>query len=319
MNAVLQCFSNIKRLRCELLQKDNFNELEKNKLNNQKLSFALSNVIKNLWENTKLNVYQPKYFQKIIIEIYPNILKEPFLEPINLINFILNQMHRELRIVNIISNQNLFQNNFNDFDLYKKNYEINNNSIIIRLFNGYSMRIQKCIQCNNFINMIENFEFLNFSLNEVKNFKNDNTNYINIYDCFEYFEKIETIYQFCNNCSSQYNKQQIKLVYLPQILIINFLYEKNNQNNISIIFDESINLKKYILYNNESPYYYELIGVICRLNSEENQFIAFCKNSDYKCNWYKYHDDKVTKCSFNQILSNEYQIYTLFFSHINKF
>ena len=114
MNAVLQCFSNIKRLRCELLQKDNFNELEKNKLNNQKLSFALSIVIKNLWENIKLNAFQPKYFQKIIIEIYPNILNEPYIEPINLINFILNQMHRELRIVNIISNQNLFQNNFND-------------------------------------------------------------------------------------------------------------------------------------------------------------------------------------------------------------
>ena len=68
MNATLQCFSNIQNLRNNLLEK--YEILEKNK-NKYKLSFALAEVIKNLWENLDINYYAPQYFKDIISEMNP--------------------------------------------------------------------------------------------------------------------------------------------------------------------------------------------------------------------------------------------------------
>ena len=49
MNATIQCFSNIKSLRIELLNQNTFQDLEKNK-NDKKLSYALAFEFKNLWK-----------------------------------------------------------------------------------------------------------------------------------------------------------------------------------------------------------------------------------------------------------------------------
>lgn len=102
---------------------------------------------------------------------------------------------------------------------------------------------------------------------------------------------------------------------MPKTLIINFEYQKDLQNNINVVYEEYLNLKKYIrLNNNNSPYYYELIGAICSPNSNEkrNHYISYCKNSN-NCEWYRYDDNKVTKSSFKEISSHPY---ILFFSYV---
>ena len=102
-----------------------------------------------------------------------------------------------------------------------------------------------------------------------------------------------------------------RLLNMPSTLIINFEYKENM---IKVIYEEYLILKKYLRINNNSnsPFYYELIGAICRVNSNnENNFVAFCKNEN--CNWYKYNDNKVTKSSFAEI---EGFPYSLFFSYI---
>ena len=66
--------------------------------------------------------------------------------------------------------------------------------------------------------------------------------------------------------------------------------------------------------SDDSPYYYELIGVISCLNSNEkgNYYVAYCKNSnDFQ--WYKFNDIEVTKSSFKEIIG---QPFILFFSYI---
>ena len=45
MNATIQCFSNVRNLRNELLNKDLYKDLEKNKNTNKKLSFDLAEVL----------------------------------------------------------------------------------------------------------------------------------------------------------------------------------------------------------------------------------------------------------------------------------
>ena len=320
MNAVIQCLSNISRLRIELISKDFYKELENNKLNNTKLSFSFAEVLKNLWENLNQRTYDHKNFINIIYNINPNFDKI-YDEPKKIIIFLFDNIHKELNIPKINNNNELsyflFQNNINryniDFNSFKKDFENKNNSIITREFNGYSNIIQGCFYCNLKSETFENFEILNFSLDEIRKFKGYNFNYVNIYECFEYYVRKEYFPKNCNNCGK--NIINFKELFMPQTLIVNFEYQKDLQNNVNVVYEEYLNLKKYIRFNNNnSPYYYELVGVICCPNSNEklNHYISFCKNSN-NCEWYQYNDNKVTKSSFKEING---QPYTLFFSYI---
>jgi len=66
MNATLQCFSNTPKLRSYLLDKDNYRKLEFTKDSNSKLSFALAEVLKNLWEVLTQRDYPPEHFKNVI-------------------------------------------------------------------------------------------------------------------------------------------------------------------------------------------------------------------------------------------------------------
>ena len=319
VNAIIQCFSNIPRFKYELLKKEIYDDLEENKLNYKKLSFALAEVLKNLWENLSLLVYKPNNFINVLNEEKPDI-DHAFYEPRDLIEFLLKEIHYELNApqnirIEINKDSNIFQNNalIKVFNNYKKNYENVHNSIITKEFNGYYIDLQGCFICNNYhinISNINNFRFLNFSLEEIKHFKNYNFNCVNIYDCFEYFEKMQQHSFVCNKCGMQMGKSS-RILNLPCTLIINFEYKENM---IKVIYEEFLILKKYLRINNNSnsPFYYELIGAICRVNSNnENNYVAFCKNEN--CDWYKYNDNKVTKSSFGEI---EGFPCSLFFSYI---
>ena len=311
INPIIQCFSNVQRLKFELLSM--YNDLKNNKSSEKKLSFALAKVLKNLWENLNIREYKPKTF----IEIIKSNINQTIKEPKQLIDYLLKEIHYELNNVenmNIVMNQNmnLFQNNnfIEVFDIYKKNYENRNNSIISKEFSGYFTEVQRCTNCNfYFINSknIQHFNFLNFNLDIIIKFKNYNFNCIDICECFEYFQKKENIFLNCNICGAQMYKFT-KILNMPNTLIINFDY---NGTKVRINYKEYLNLKKNILFNNDI-FYYELIGVITYINNEnENNFVAYCKND--KCIWYKYNDNKVTKSSFREIDGIPF---VLFYSYI---
>ena len=313
MNAILQCFSNIPGLRNELLRTDIYHDLENNKNTSKKLSFALAEVLKNLWENINERFYSPENFKKEINNLfkenmYPNI--KDFI--INL----LNKLHQELN-----HPQNNFQinNNFIDnrnfkqvFNYFYQNFISQNNSIISDVFFGFSVFINTCLICKNETYNINVYNNLSFNLKDIASYKNNN-NILSINDCFDYNEKKNIFPSFnCRNCKQNQAIKENKLFIGPKTLIINFDTEKDS--NINISLDEYLNLREYISYN-DSPYYYELVGVIC-LDSENNtdNFIAFCKNSE-NCNWYKYNNENVSKCLFNEIRQNG-KYYTLFYHYI---
>ena len=318
MNATLQCFSNIKRIRNSLI--NNYQLLLRNK-EKQRLSFALADVLKNLWENLYISYYEPNYFKQTISEMNPLFKGIQANDPKDLVLFLLETMHKEL---NYPSKNNIYNNyvanncNFNEvFTEFINDFTSKNNSIICEEFYGCINSMTTCGFCGITIHNVQVMNILFFPLEEVRKFMMYQNNTVKIEDCFKYNEKQEIYSSFyCNNCRQIYPAyNQSKLIYVPPTLIINLNRGKGIEFNVNIDFDEYLNLRKYA-YANDSLYLYELVGVICHFGSNDmgGHFIAYCKNSN-NCEWYKYNDSIVTKCDFKEIKYSRLP-YVLFYSYI---
>ena len=318
MNATLQCFSNIRRLRNYLI--NNFQLLQYNK-NKLRLSFALVDVLKNLWQNLYITYYEPKYFKQIISEMNPLFKGIQANDPKDLVLFLLETMHKEL---NYPTKKNFYNNfvannsNFNEvFTEFINDFTSKNNSIICQEFYGCINSMTTCGYCGITIHNVQVMNILFFPLEEVRKFMMYQNNTVKIEDCFKYNEKQEIYSSFyCNNCRQIYPAyNQSKLIYVPPTLIINLNRGKGIEFNVNIDFDEYLNVRKYV-YANDSFYFYELVGVICHLGTNDmgGHFIAYCKNSN-NCEWYKYNDSIVTKCDFKEI-KNSRLPYVLFYSYL---
>ena len=320
MNATLQCFSNTPKLRSYLLNKDNYSDLENNKESTNKLSFALAEVLKNLWEVLTQRDYPPNHFKNVISEMNPLFKGIKANDPKDLILFLLETMHNEL---NKAPNKNLKPNYIDDtyfesvfYDFYQ-NYMNKNKSIIAEEFNGYTNSMTSCGYCRTTIHNVQTFNILFFPLEEIRKFMNYKHNNVLIKDCFQFYQKNNIFPSFyCNKC--KYLCQSIntnRLIYTPQTLIINLNRGRGLEYNVNIIFDEYLNIREFI-FSPESPYYYELTGVICHFgnNDEGGHFIAYCKNSN-NCEWYKFNDSYVSKCYFYEV-QNANLPYVLFYNYV---
>lgn len=100
-------------------------------------------------------------------------------------------------------------------------------------------------------------------------------------------------------------------------MIINLDRGKGIKDNIKINFDEYLELKNYIYYP-QSPHFYELIGIICSLDSFDmnKHFIAFCKNSE-NIKWYKFNDEIVEESNIIDALNCGVP-YILFYNYIKS-
>ena len=171
-----------------------------------------------------------------------------------------------------------------------------------------------CELCHTIIHNVQAFNIIFFPLEEIRIFKNYNN--VNIYDCFDYYEKQDSYPSFyCNYCKQNCQAvQQTLLLNPPKNIIINLNHGKGIQFKVNIVFEEYLNIIKYIY--SKDIFYYELTGVICHFDSNDmgGHFIAFCKNSN-NCEWYKYNDQNVTKSSFNEVKQSGLS-YVLFYSYI---
>ena len=322
MNATLQCLSHITGLRDYLLREDKYQSLKFNK-DKCKLSFALAEVLYNLWKVLNHDYYEPEYFKKMIGEMNPIFKGVAANDPKDLIFFLLETMHGELnKPPNKEMNHNYFVNNqnfnavFQDFLIHFTN---ENRSIICDLFYGLTNSMTICGGCRTMIHNVQAINIFFFPLEEVRKFMNYPNPFVYIEDCFRYYEKQDFYPSFyCNNCRRLYpGYNQTKIIYAPPTLIINLNRGRGLQFNIGIGFSEYLNIRNYV-FANDSPCYYELIGVISHLGSNDmgGHFIAFCKNRIYNgCQWYKYNDGMVTLSSFQE--ASTFGIpYVLFYSNM---
>ena len=324
MNATLQCFSNTPKLREYLLNKKTYQDLENNKNTNKKLSFALAEVLKNLWKVLNQRHYSPTNFKNIISEMNPLFKGIAANDPKDLVLFLLQTIHQELNqpLNNIVNNNYLPNvNNFADvFADYIQHDTSKNKSIISEEFNGYVNSMSMCAVCGELIHNIQSFNILFFPLEEIRKFMNYNNDKVMITDCFKYYQKQDSYPSFyCNSCKNLcLNYNMSKIVYSPQTLVINLNRGRGLEFNVNIVLEEYLNIREYI-FAPDSPYYYELTGVISHFggNDEEGHFIAYCKNSN-NCEWYKFNDQMVTKCAFDEVTKIGLP-YVLFYNYIKTF
>ena len=320
MNATIQCFSNIKRFREFLL--NSYNYLGQNK-KDKKLSFALAEVFRNLWLDIENKEYPPYYFKDILGEMNPLFNGIAANDPKDLVIFLLETIHKELNFPphkqlnnNFIINTSNFNDVFNEFIQHFTN---NNNSIVCEEFYGCSNSMTTCVKCYTTIHNVQVLNILFFPLEEVRKNINPLKNSVKIEDCFLYYEKQEIYPSFyCNFCRQLFPAyNQTKLIYAPPTLIINLNRGRGIQYNVGIEFRENLDIKNYV-YAQESPNYYELVGVICHFGTNDmgGHFIAFCKNVD-NCKWFKYNDGIITLASFNDIKKGGLP-YVLFYSYIKR-
>ena len=318
MNSTLQCFSNIRSLRNYFLK-------HKSKIKGKKLSSALLKIFENLWEKSNISCFVPNELKDVINEMNPLLDEIHESKDKDFVLFILNNIHNELNEENYNikeNNERLNSFNYNSvFNNFKISFAKNYNSIISNLFYGMSNSMMKCCSCNSTAHNIQCFNILSFALEEVKKFK-ESQNVINIYDCFDFYQKQDFMIGEnkinCNLCHRLSNSiNQTKIIISPNILIINLDRGKGIKDNIKISFDEYLELKNYIYYP-ESPHFYELIGIICHLNSSDmnKNFIAFCKNSE-NIKWYKFNDEIVKESNIIEALNCGIP-YVLFYNYIKS-
>ena len=316
MNATLQCFSNIDKIRTELINKYL-------KAKDKELSSALAEVLYNLWEKLDERKFSPKNFKEIISRMNPMFKGIGANDPKDLILFMLMTIHKE---TNEKSQMNFYNNGqppdpscfmavYNDFINY---CSIQNNSIISNEFYGYTDNMTTCAFCTRTIHNIQLVNILFFPLEEVRKFKGYCENIrVPLLSCFEYYEKYEMYPSFycnyCHNCCPAYSNS--KLIKAPNSLIINLNRGKGLEFNVNVSFEEYLDIKQFIC-SYDSPYYYELKGVISHFgtNDDGGHFIAYCKNSN-NCKWYKYNDEIVEECNFEDVVTKGMP-YVLFYSHI---
>ena len=317
MNATLQCFSNCPRFKNYLLKL--YKELESEKDSKYKISFALAEVLKNLWGILHHKYYAPENFKNIISELNPTFRGIAANDPKDLVLFIIQRIHTELNKEDPTIKTN---NNDNSYDFWAEYisfmnfYKRNNNSIITEEFHFYTNDMTTCSFCNTTINNVQTNNILFFPLEEVRKFKGYFNNNVSIYDCFEYNERQTSSSFHCNACNNDIIAYSMtKIALSAKTLIINLNRGHGMEFNVNIVFEEYLNIRKYV-YMNESPYYYELTGVICHFgdNDDSGHFIAYCKNCD-DCNWYKFNDGIITKCSFSEVCQKGMH-YVLFYSYI---
>ena len=173
INAIVQCLSNVKRLRNFLIKGDIFQDLLYNKNKDKKVSFALAKILKNIWENN--NIYDSTQFKTDIIKEMKEL--KLIIEPITIIKNLLSKIHEEfqkkdstLPIISKINSYNFNEVNDSFMAKIKKN-----NSIITTEFYGHEKLTFVCNHCKIPEYEIKKLFYLNVDLEKViKNTKQQN-------------------------------------------------------------------------------------------------------------------------------------------------
>ena len=325
MNATLQCLSQTKNLTNYFLKKINQNKIyekQNQTLNELQLCPIYLELIQNLWDKNNMNKsYSPNKFMNVIEEMNPLFKKGQAGDSKDFIIFILEQLHRELKmqVANIVVTEPLNQ--------YDKNNALNSFfsefskecSIISDLFFGFNETTNICLNCKNFYEskgltypICYNYGIFNcliFPLEEVKNMKNNAlknnnilinaNNNVTIYECFYYNQKSDLFTgenkNYCNICRQLWDSVYTSKIYVtPNILIIILNRGKGNIYKVKLDFNDSIDITQFVLQKDKPQLIYSLYGVITHLGESgpNAHFIASCK-SPIDNKWYRYNDAMV--------------------------
>ena len=352
MNSTLQCLSQTKKLTNYFLKEGHRNRIINN--NNSllyqddlQLAPVYLELIENLWSLSGKTYYAPYNFMNTITNMNPLFKRGEAGDAKDFIIFILEQMHKELKIplknvkmikvpeqINQYDKQNTLNNFYNEF--------IKETSILSDLFFGFNETTNICLNCKNYYNSRNRpnpicynygiFNLIIFPLEEVKNMKNNQnmmnfqnfyqgpTNEVNIDDCFNYNQKTDLFTgenkNYCNICKKLSDSYYTSRIYIsPEILILILNRGKGNIYNVKMNFTQTIDITNYVIQNENRKIIYNLYGVITHIGESgpNAHFVASCK-SPVDGNWYRYNDARVDPINnFQKDIHDFFSPYILFY------
>ena len=309
MNSIIHCLSNIPQLTGHLLNKKRIQQIYIQR-EAKPLSYEYVKVLKNLWLNENIKTYSPTEMVNFVQEMNP-FLSGNESDIKDLLFFLINNMHHELnKIENPIQfiPNNLIKYNYQlVFEMFTNYFNTNFKSIISELFYGLKNDTLTCDNCRTTSHSLNNYDIMNFSLDQVREFKGYSYDTVFVEECFDFNERKIELYNcknyFCDFCNKFANaKLTSKLISIPKILVLVLGRKEEKDFNINVVFEEILNLRKYAFYDLDKNKY-ELIGVVSNISEfrEEKNYIAFNKSSINK-KWYLYEDNKeVVEVQFNEV------------------
>ena len=355
MNATLQCLSQTKRLTNYFLNEEHLpriinNNIALNDPNQLQLSPVYFELLENLWNKEGESYYAPYNFMNRINDMNPLFKKGEAGDAKDFIIYILEQMHKELKMpLNLNNvNQNLPINQYdqnitlmNFFNEFSKE-----TSILSDLFFGFNETTNICSNCK-FIYNSQNkpnpicynygiFNLLIFPLEEIKKYKNNMnlmnlqsfyqgpTNNVSMDDCFIYNEKTDFFTgdnkNYCNLCKQLCDSQYTSKIYVsPNILILILNRGKGNMYKVNLDFTMKLDITNYVILKENTRIIYNLYGVITHLGESgpNAHFVASCK-SPVDNKWYRYNDAQVSPIQdFKRDVYNFGVPYILFYEKEN--
>ena len=188
-----------------------------------------------------------------------------------------NNMNNQQYILN--SNSINFSNKEESFKLFYKYFNENNNSIISKLFYGNMKNKTVCESCLLTTYTFNFFNFVTFNLDLIQkyiinhNFQNQ-ANQLSISDCFSIQNslliKLSKYSKICRNCLKKKHSERKQFYTFPKYLIVCLDRGINCQNKLGVTYTATLNLKKNC-QNVESYNYFRLIGIIKRLDIDNNE------------------------------------------------
>ena len=225
----------------------------------------------------------------------------------DLILYLLQTFHEELNYfgdksfpVNIMRpNQ---ENRVDTFNYFMTTYNVQNFSIISKLFYGTYENTIKCLNCNRVYFSYQKFEFISFS---TYNYRNSE---FNIYNGFKDNQVIQYLkgdnQYYCPNCQCLHDGETCcKIIQPPSKLLINIDYGKNKVFKVRrLIFDEIIDVTQFVNFDFGKKILYQISGVCTHLGSSgpSGHYIAYCKNRQTGL-WYNFNDSYVRQCNKDEI------------------
>ena len=279
---------------------DTANILRSNTYNNN------INIISNQSSNNT-NPISPEKFQKAIGFYNPQFRDLEANDSKDLILYLFQSMHAELNYYTDNKPIDGRSNQYNIVDTFKYfiySYDIQNCSIISKLFYGTYENITKCKKCKYILFNFQKFEFLSFGMVDYAG------KIFNIYNGFEDLQKAQELKGdnqfYCNVCRKlQDGEICCKIITPPSKLLINIDYGKNKKYNPrSVKFGEELDITKYVNLNFGCAIKYRIIGVCTHFGDSGSygHYIAFCRNRN-NGKWYVFNDSSCKECSKNSIYS----------------
>jgi len=285
-SGIIQCLINIKPLRNIFLNKQF--------LINTKF-IENSPITKKLYK-----IFQDKWYWTNNNEIYGSLINDINNEDSNifyncklLIEFLLLNIHNEQRKEDKKNFVKLDSLRYYSEDEMKKDFYINNNTIIQRLFFFETMYYCKCEKCGT-------GDYMSYRINCVLEFELEiDKTEIKINDLLDSLSQMKE----CLICKKNSLQSVTTFVSFPQFLII--VIKNNNKIKNNFKHTDKIQLKDYSNEINE----YELISFIKNppIKEENKEGVTYCK-SPVNNEWYKYEGIKCEKTNINDIIINENSI-----------